>query len=109
MLLLKRTSAWDELSNLVERDEDMETSSPYFKLYDAILEADKTDALDNVISDEFPNGVEIDELEDFFKDEQDFILEELGIDQSSTDDYYDDDEDGSEEEDYDYDNDNNED
>lgn len=80
MLLLKRTSAWDELSELVERDEDMETSSPYFKLYDAILEADKTDALDNVISDEFPNGVEIDELEDFFKDEQDFILEQLGID-----------------------------
>ena len=109
MLLLKRTSAWDELSELVERDEDMETSSPYFKLYDAILEADKTDALDNVIADEFPNGVEIDELEDFFKNEQDFILEELGIDQSSPDDYYDDGEDGSEEEDYDYDNDNNED
>ena len=109
MLLLKRTSAWDELSELVERDEDMETSSPYFKLYDAILEADKTDALDNVVSHEFPNGVEIDELEDFFKDEQDFILEELGIDQPSTDDYYDDGEDGSEEEDYDYDNDNNED
>ena len=105
MLLLKRTSAWDELSELVERDEDMETSSPYFKLYDAILEADKTDALDNVISDEFPNGVEIDELEDFFKDEQDFILEELGIGQPSVDDYYDDDEGGSEEEDYDYGND----
>lgn len=96
MLLIKRTSAWDELSELVERDEDMETSSPFFKLYDAILEADKTDALDNVISDEFPNGVEIDELEDFFKNEQDFILEELGIDQSSNDDYYDD-EDGSDE------------
>ena len=102
MLLLKRTSAWDELSELVERDEDMETSSPYFKLYDAILEADKTDALDNVISDEFPNGVEIDELEDFFKDEQDFILEELGIGQPSVDDDYDDDEGGAEEEDCDY-------
>lgn len=105
MLLIKRTSAWDELSNLVDRDEAMETSSPFFKLYDAILEANKTDALDNVISSEFPNGVEIDELEDFFKNEQDFILEELGIDQSSLDDYYDDGEGGSEEEDYDYDND----
>lgn len=105
MLLLKRTSAWDELSELVDRDEAMETSSPFFKLYDAILEANKTDALDNVISSEFPNGVEIDELEDFFKNEQDFILEELGIDQSSLDDYYDDGEGGSEEGDYDYDND----
>ena len=102
MLLLKRTSAWDELSELVERDEDMETSSPFFKLYDAILEADKTDALDNVISDEFPNGVEIDELEDFFKNEQDFILEQLGIDRQ--DDYGTDDEEGldGEDDDYDY-------
>ena len=105
MLLIKRTSAWDELSNLVERDEDMESSdSPFFKLYDAIHDAGKQDALDNVMSDEFPNGVEIDELKDFFKNEQDFILEELGIDQSSVDDYYDDDEEGFEEEDYDYDN-----
>ena len=102
MLLLKRTSAWDELSELVERDEDMETSSPFFKLYDAILEADKTDALDNVISDEFPNGVEIDELEDFFKNEQDFILEQLGIDRQN--DYGTDDEEGfgGEDDDYDY-------
>ena len=99
MLLLKRTSAWDELSELVERDEDMETSSPFFKLYDAILEAEKFDALDNVVSHEFPNGVELEELEDFFKDEQDFILEELGINQTSSDDYYDDDE---EDGDYDY-------
>ena len=79
MILIKRTSAWDELSELVDRDENLETSSPYFKLYDAILEAEKCDALDNVISDEFPNGVEQDELEDFFKDEHDFILEQLGI------------------------------
>lgn len=102
MLLLKRTSAWDELSELVEHDEDMETSSPFFKLYDAILEADKTDAFDNVISDEFPNGVEIDELEDFFKNEQDFILEQLGIDRQN--DYGTDDEEGfgGEDDDYDY-------
>ena len=77
MILIKRTSAWDELSELVDRDEDLETSSPYFKLYNAILETEKWDALDNVVSDEFPNGVEQDELEDFFKDEQDFILDQL--------------------------------
>ena len=94
MLLIKRTSAWDELSNLVERDEDMETSSPFFKLYDAILEAEKFDALDNVISDEFPNGVEIEELEDFFKNEQGFILDQLGIsDYDSADEETDDEED----------------
>ena len=79
MILIKRTSAWDELSELVDRDEDLETSSPYFKLYNAILETEKWDALDNVVSDEFPNGVEQDELEDFFKDEQSFILDQLGI------------------------------
>ena len=87
MLLIKRTSAWDELTNLVDRDEGMETSSPFFKLYDAILESEKFDALDNVVSDEFPNGVEVDELEDFFRDEQDFILDELGIDRDNIGDF----------------------
>lgn len=84
MLLIKRTNAWDELENMVvgENADDpqgWDTNHPLYPLYDAILEADKTDALDNLVSDEFPNGVEIDELEDFFKDEQDFILEQLGI------------------------------
>lgn len=98
MLLIKRTSAWDELSNLVERDEDMGSSdSPFFKLYDAIHDSEKQDALDHVISDEFPNGVEIDELEDFFKNESGYILEELGIDIPMDDGYGDDDEEVSEE------------
>lgn len=84
MLLIKRTDAWDELENMVvgENADDpqgWDTNHPLYPLYDAILEADKTDALDNLVADEFPNGVEIDELEDFFKDEQDFILEQLGI------------------------------
>lgn len=85
MLLIKRTNAWDELENMVvgENNADdpqgWDTNHPLYPLYDAILEADKTDALDNLVADEFPNGVEIDELEDFFKDEHDFILEQLGI------------------------------
>lgn len=84
MLLIKRTNAWDELENMVvgENADDLQgwdTNHPLYPLYDAILEADKTDALDNLVADEFPNGVEIDELEDFFKDEHDFILEQLGI------------------------------
>jgi hypothetical protein len=103
MLLLKRTSAWDELSILVDRDEDMGSSdSPFFKLYDAILDAGKEDALDNVISDEFPNGVESEELEDFFINERDFILAELGIDSREDDDEEDLDE--GDDDDYDYDN-----
>ena len=97
MILIKRTSAWDELSELVDRDENLETSSPYFKLYDAILEAEKCDALDNVISDEFPNGVEQDELEDFFTEEQDFILEQLGITLSDDEYGYGDDEENEDE------------
>ena len=99
MILIKRTSAWDELSELVDRDEDLETSSPYFKLYNAILETEKWDALDNVVSDEFPNGVEQDELEDFFKDEQDFILDQLGISISDDDGYEDEYEDEENDED----------
>ena len=97
MILIKRTSAWDELSELVDRDENLETSSPYFKLYNAILETEKWDALDNVISDEFPNGVEQDELEDFFKDEQDFILDQLGITLSDDEYGYGDDEENEDE------------
>ena len=80
MLLIKRTSAWDELSRLVEHDEELGRSeTELIKLRDLIEESGKEDSLDNVVSDEFPNGVAIDELKEFFTDEQDFILEQLGI------------------------------
>ena len=80
MLLIKRTSAWDELSRLVEHDEELGRSeTELIKLRDLIEESGKEDYLDNIVSDEFPNGVEIDELKEFFTDEQDFILEQLGI------------------------------
>ena len=80
MLLIKRTSAWDELSLLVEHDEELgKSETELIKLRDLIEESGKEDSLDNVVSDEFPNGVEIDELKEFFTDEQDFILEQLGI------------------------------
>ena len=80
MLLIKRTSAWDELSRLVEHDEELgKSETELIKLRDLIEESGKEDSLDNVVSDEFPNGVEIDELKEFFTDEQDFILEQLGI------------------------------
>lgn len=89
MTLIKRTSAWDELCDLLDRDEETGTESTLAGLYDAILDANKTDALDDVVSDEFPNGVDINELEDFFKDERDSILDRLGIESKS--DEYDDD------------------
>ena len=80
MLLIKRTSAWDELYRLVEHDEELgKSETELIKLRDLIEESGKEDSLDNVVSDEFPNGVEIDELKEFFTDEQDFILEQLGI------------------------------
>ena len=80
MLLIKRTSAWDELSRLVEHDEELgKSETELIKLRDLIEESGKEDSLDNVVSDEFPNGVEIDELKEFFTAEQDFILEQLGI------------------------------
>ena len=80
MLLIKRTSAWDELSQLVDHDEELgKSETELIKLRDLIEESGKEDSLDNVVSDEFPNGVEIDELKEFFTYEQDFILEQLGI------------------------------
>ena len=80
MLLIKRTSAWDELSRLVEHDEELgKSETELIKLRDLIEESGKEDSLDNIVCDEFPNGVEIDELKEFFTDEQDFILEQLGI------------------------------
>jgi hypothetical protein len=92
MLLLKRTSAWDELSQLVDRDEELGRSdTELIKLHNLIEGSGEEDALDNVVSEEYPAGVEVEELEDFFKDEQDFILEQLGID--GADEELDDDED----------------
>lgn len=80
MLLLKKTSAWEELSELVERDEDLgKYDTELIRLRNLIEGSGEEDTLDTVVSNEFPNGVEIDELEDFLTDEQDFILEQLGI------------------------------
>lgn len=80
MLLLKKTSAWDELSNLVDRDEELgRYDTELIKLRNLIEDSGEEDALDNVVAEEFPNGVEIDELEEFFTDDQNFILEQLGI------------------------------
>ena len=80
MILLKRTSAWDELSQLVDRDEELgKSETELIKLRDLIEESGKEDSIDNVVSDEFPKGAELDELKEFFTDEQDFILEQLGI------------------------------
>ena len=93
MLLIKRTSAWDELTNLVEIAEKDGIENPLTKLYDAIEDSGQEDALDNVVLDEFPNGVEIDELEDFFMNEQDLILERLAISDYDGDDEEIDDED----------------
>ena len=98
MLLLKKTSAWDELSNLVDRDEELgKFDTELIKLRNLIEDSGEEDALDNVVSDEFPNGVEIDELEEFFTDDQDFILEQLGIsDYDGADEEIDDEEDEDE-------------
>lgn len=98
MLLLKKTSAWDELSNLADRDEELgRYDTELIKLRNLIEDSGEEDTLDNVVAAEFPNGVEIDELEDFFTDDQDFILEQLGIsDYDGADEEIDDEEDEDE-------------
>ena len=80
LLMQKKTSAWEELSELVERDEDLgKYDTELIKLRNLIEGSGEEDTLDTIVSNEFPNGVEIEELEDFFTDEKDFILEQLGI------------------------------
>lgn len=79
MLLIKRTSAYDELEELVDVSDERDNSTELGRLCTAIREAGKESELDNLVSHEFPDGVEIEELEDFFKDEQEFIFGELGI------------------------------
>ena len=98
MLLLKKTSAWDELSNLVDRDEELgKYDTELIKLRNLIEGSGEEDTLDTVVANEFPNGVEIDELEEFFTDDQDFILEQLGIsDYDGADEEIDDEEDEDE-------------
>ena len=98
MILIKRTSAWDELSELVDRDEDLgKYDTELIKLRNLIEGSGEEDTLDTVVSNEFPNGVEIDELEDFFTEEQDFILEQLGITLSDDEYGYGDDEENEDE------------
>ena len=98
MILIKRTSAWDELSELVDRDEDLgKYDAELIKLRNLIEGSGEEDTLDTVVSNEFPNGVEIDELEDFFTEEQDFILEQLGITLSDDEYGYGDDEENEDE------------
>ena len=56
---------WDDVSNLIR------------KITDRKMEI----AFDFIISNEFPNGVEDGEFIEFIKNEQSFILKELGIDE----------------------------
>ena len=55
---------WDDVSDLIR------------KITDRKMEI----AFDFIISNEFPNGVDDDEFIEFVKNEQSFILKELGID-----------------------------
>lgn len=55
---------WDDVSDMIR------------KITDRHMEG----SFDNVVSYEFPNGVEVDEFIKFVRDEQDFIYSELGID-----------------------------
>ena len=55
---------WDDVSDMIR------------KITDRHMEG----SFDNVVSSEFPNGVDFDEFIEFVRDEQDFIYSELGID-----------------------------
>lgn len=90
MLLIKRTTAWEELVNIIE---DFPESASLIKLADTIEDAGKTAELDNIVSYEFPNGADLDELKEYFDDEQDIILEQLGVYPDSDEDDSDEDED----------------
>ena len=55
---------WDDVSNLLR----------------TITDRKKEKMFDFIVSIEFPNGVDDDEFIEFVKNEQSFILKELGID-----------------------------
>ena len=80
MILIKRVDAIDMLSDLAS-----EGSSLADFLYE-IQDEGMEDSLDWVVFNEFPNGVEEDELKEFFLNEQDFIRRELGINEEDEED-----------------------
>ena len=90
MLILNKVDAIDMLSDLAPEN------SPLADLLYEIQDRGMADALDWVVANEYPNGVEVEELEDFFWNEQDFIRRELGINKDAEAD--DEDEDEEEEE-----------
>lgn len=79
MLLIKRMSAWDFLCDINDEVYHKDVG----ELYEDIVDREMFDALDNVISYKFPNGVEEDELTEFFINEQDYIRKQLGIEKDN--------------------------
>lgn len=57
---------WDDVSDLMR----------------TVIDRHMKGSFDNVISHEFPNGVDYNEFIEFVRDEQDFIYSELGIDKA---------------------------
>ena len=93
MIILKKVDAIDVLNDLAE-----ENSSLADLLYE-IEERGKEDALDWVVSNEYPNGVEEEELLDFLLNEQKFIKEQIGLaDEDDEDDEEDENEENENEE-----------
>lgn len=74
MMLFKTTDAFEELVRMAKDDE----SGKLARLAEKISEHGWERALDNVITGEFPDGVEEDELRDTFMNRSDAILRTLG-------------------------------
>ena len=90
MIILKKVDAIDVLNDLAE--ENMSLAD----LLDEIEKGEKEDALDWVVANEYPNGVEEEELLEFFLNEQKFIKEQIGL--AGEDDEEDEDEENENEE-----------
>lgn len=91
MIILKTEHAIDVLSDLATENTSLTA------LLDEIEEEGKEDALDWAVSNEFPNGVDEDELLDFFLNEQKFIKEQIGLTGEDDEDVEGDEEDENEE------------
>lgn len=74
MLLIKVTDAFKELVQMAKDDK----SGKLARLAGKISEHGWERALDNVITGEFPDGVDEDELRDTFMNRSDGILRSLG-------------------------------
>ena len=76
MKIIKFISAWDYLCDMVE-DENVSDQN-IVSLWRDMSES-MEESLDDVLDEEFPNGADTDEIDEFFKTKYNYIRNKLGL------------------------------